>query len=126
MRALRRFALLHLFANALILWLGYYWLGIGESRTWTLAWSALVLIVFAAFVMLRVCAALVYFRDDGGQVANSWRTAVRNLLPLILAADCRCSHLLAAGTMVCLQQPAGIQDRVLAELTLRTPVRPLR
>ena len=40
----------HLVVNALLLWLGYYWLGIGESRTPTLAWSG-----FIAF--LTICLA---------------------------------------------------------------------
>src|SRR5665213_3168098 len=83
---MRKFALLHLLANVLILWLGYYWLGIGESRTSMLAWSAFVLIVFAAFACTAYGAALVYFRDDGRRAVSSWRTAVRNLLPLVVAA----------------------------------------
>ena len=124
MRALRRFALLHLFANALILWLGYYWLGIGESRTSTLAWSALVLIVFAAFVCCAYGAALVYFRDDGGQVANSWRTAVRNLLPLILAAIAVVLiYWLLERWSVYSSRPA-FRIASWLTLTLRTPVRP--
>jgi hypothetical protein len=83
---MRRFASLHLIANALILWLGYYWLGIGESRTALLAWSLFVLVVFVAFVCCAYGAALVYFRDDGRHAASSWRTAMRNLPPLLLAA----------------------------------------
>jgi hypothetical protein len=57
-----------LLANALILWLGYYWLGIGESRTSTLLWSA-----------------LVHFRDDGHRATGSWKTAALNLPPLMPA-----------------------------------------
>jgi hypothetical protein len=121
---MRRFALLHLLANALILWLGYYWLGIGESRTSTLAWSALVLIVFAAFVCCAYGAALVYFRDDGGQTMGSWQTTFRNLIPLLLAA--------VTGVFIywLLEQWSVYSGRPAFRLaswltlTLRTPVRP--
>lgn len=76
MRTPRRLALLHLLANAPILWLGYYWLGIGESRTSTLLWSGFVLLVFVASVCCSYGAAL----------AGSWRTAFRHLLPLMAVA----------------------------------------
>ena len=36
--------LLHLLGNALQLWFGYYWLGVSESDTAHLLWSALVLL----------------------------------------------------------------------------------
>ena len=32
MRSLGAMTLAHLAANALLLWLGYYWLGVGETR----------------------------------------------------------------------------------------------
>ena len=39
-----------------------------------------------AFVCTAYGAALVYFRDDSREATGSWKTAVRNLLPLVLAA----------------------------------------
>ena len=39
---------IHLAGNALLLWLGYYWLGLGESRAATLAWSAAIALVIVA------------------------------------------------------------------------------
>src|SRR5262249_35011990 len=39
---------IHLIGNALLLWLGYYWLGLAESRASTLAWSAAVALLILA------------------------------------------------------------------------------
>ena len=122
--SLSRFALLHLLANVLILWLGYYWLGIGESRTSTLVWSALVLIAFAAFVCCAYGAALVYFQDDGRPATGSWRTAIRNLLPLVLAAiTVVLIYWLLERWSVYSARPA-FRIASWLTLTLRTPVRP--
>jgi hypothetical protein len=41
-------SLVHLVANALLLLLGYYWLGLSESNAFHLAWSFLVIAVFVA------------------------------------------------------------------------------
>jgi hypothetical protein len=121
---MRPFALLHLLANVLILWLGYYWLGIGESRTSTLAWSALVLIVFAAFVCCAYGAALVYFRDKRGEPMASWRTAIRNLPPLVLGAIAVVLiYWLLERWSVYSARPA-FRIASWLTLTLRTPVRP--
>ena len=42
--------MLHLVANALLLWLGYEWLGVGESTALRLAWSALDALAILALV----------------------------------------------------------------------------
>jgi hypothetical protein len=111
---MRRIASLHFLANALILWLGYYWLGIGESRTSTLVWSAFVLIVFAASVCCAYGAALV----------GSWRTAIRNLLPLVLAAiTVVLIYWLLEQWSVYSARPA-FRIASWLTLTLRTPVPP--
>ncbi len=74
---LRRVALVHLGANALLLGLGYYWLGLAESRASALAWSLFVAIVFVSAAFWTYGAALAC------REANPWRTALRNLLPLL-------------------------------------------
>jgi hypothetical protein len=112
--SLSRLALLHLLANALILWLGYYWLGIGESRTSTLLWSALVLIALAVSVCCAYGAALV----------GSWRTAVRNLPPLLLSAiTVVLLYWLLERWSVYSARPA-FRIASWLTLTLRTPVPP--
>ena len=41
-RPLRTLCLAHLLGNAVLLWLGYYWLGLGEESAGVLLWSLLV------------------------------------------------------------------------------------
>ena len=54
--SLAKLALTHALANALLLWLGYYWLGLGEGRAAALSWSALVAL---ALVSVTFVAALI-------------------------------------------------------------------
>jgi len=79
--------ILHLVGNALLLWLGYYWLGTSESDTAHLLWSALLLIGGVCAVLWIHGTALVFFdRDQEDGFARALRTAGRNLLPLLAVA----------------------------------------
>ena len=58
---------LHLAGDALILWLGYTWLGMGESDTGRLALSAMILVLFACSGCLaRHGTAFVHFDGAAG------------------------------------------------------------
>jgi hypothetical protein len=73
----------HFIGNALILWLGYYWLGIDESDTAHLIWSALVILLFLCSALWLHGTALAYFNHEAP--LNFLRAAMlvtRNLLPL--------------------------------------------
>ena len=59
--------------NALVLLLGYYWLGVGESSGLRLVWSTLLALVLFAGVLWMQGAAM-----------SSMRQAARNLAPLLL------------------------------------------
>jgi hypothetical protein len=122
-RQLGLLALFHLIANALILWLGYYWLGVNESETSTLLWSGFVALVLIAGTCCAYGASLVFFggRENAGTV-GAWRTAARNLGPLVLAA-------LVGGLLYWLLSRVTFQNaafRVASwmTLTLRKPVTP--
>ena len=79
--------LLHFVANALLLGLGYYWLGLGESSGTRLAWSFLVAAVFACLAVWLHGATFAYFRaGDAPNLTSAFRTALRNLVPLIILA----------------------------------------
>ena len=87
MASTRMLAAVHFVVNALLLWLGYYWLGVGESRAASLAWSALVALLLVCFVCCAYGSVLAYFQTDADRrVIAAWREALRNLLPLALAA----------------------------------------
>jgi hypothetical protein len=71
--------------NALLLWVGYYWLGLGESRAPALVWSAAV----ALALVLGACwlhgAAFVWFADPKPRMRTVFSTALRRILPLLAA-----------------------------------------
>ncbi len=77
--------LLHLVGNGLLLWLGYYWLSIGESDGAHLAWSALVLLIFICSALWLHGTALARFRPDANlSFAQAAGRAARNLAPLFV------------------------------------------
>jgi hypothetical protein len=77
--------LLHFVGNGLLLWLGYYWLGIGESDGAHLAWSALVLLFFICSVLWLHGTAFARFRPDANlSLAQAAGRAARNLAPLFV------------------------------------------
>jgi hypothetical protein len=82
---MRRLCLLHFVANALLLWLGYDWLGVAESTQARLVFSALYALVLLAVVCWLYGATFVYFRRGSGIVA-CLRTALRHLAPLVAGA----------------------------------------
>ncbi len=83
MRALLKVLAIHLAANAALMALAYYWLGVGETRSLTLAWSAFLALVVLCGGCCTYGATIVYFetREFGG----AWRTALRHLVPLAIA-----------------------------------------
>ncbi len=67
--------------NLLVLGLGYYWLGIGESRAATLAWSALVALLILCLACCLHGGLLVFFHSGGSPA----RTILRHLAPFFAA-----------------------------------------
>jgi hypothetical protein len=78
MRSLAPIAAVQLVGNALLLWLGYYWLGLGETRAATLAWSALVALLLLTLACWLHGATFAYF-------SGTRRLPLRRL-PLLVAA----------------------------------------
>jgi hypothetical protein len=86
-RSIGPLALIHLCLNALLLWLGYYWLGVGESRTSTLLWSACVALVIVATACWCYGTTFAYFQAQGqSRLQIAWTSVLRNLLPIAAAA----------------------------------------
>ena len=81
---LRKLAAIHLAANALLLWLLYYWLGVGETRTRTLLWSAFLALFLASAACCLHGAPFACFR--GARLVEAFGKALRHLLPLLAAA----------------------------------------
>jgi len=86
--AIRRLGLVHLPANALLLWLGYEWLGVGESTGMRLAWSVIDALAIVALACWLYGATFVFFRTPAEErkLNEAFRTALRHLAPLVLMA----------------------------------------
>lgn len=81
--------LLHLIGNALLLWLGYYWLGLGEADAANLLWSGLIALGGIAAALWIHGSALVYFDPNTEHhLSRALIRAGRNLLPLLVVALC--------------------------------------
>jgi hypothetical protein len=118
-----RIASIHLLSNALLLFLGYYWLGIAESHTTTLVWSISVSLFIAVLGVWTYAASFVYFRQRP-EWLTAWRTSLRNVLPLAVAILLLIAvYLLLAKWEDYSSQPAFKIASYLT-LKLRKPVRP--
>lgn len=84
-RDLSKLLALHLVANGLLLWLGYEWLGVGESTGARLVLSALDALAILALVCWLHGATFAFFRMRTGLNA-AFRGTLRNLAPLVFGA----------------------------------------
>jgi len=119
-----RLTLIHLAGNTVLLALGYYWLGLPESRTGALAWSAFIALAIVAAACALYGAAFI----SCALPPLGWRraliTAARRLPALILCAIfIGAIYLLLDRAHDLLRTPSF---RVASWLTLkfRRPVRP--
>ncbi|HEY4365561.1 MAG TPA: hypothetical protein VGN17_31660 [Bryobacteraceae bacterium] len=125
MRSLSGLALLHFAANTLLLWLGYYWLGLSDSQSTTLLWSVVIALFAAILACSAYGASLAYFSgSETARPLTAWRTAVRHLVPmLVLAVAIAILYGLLALWSAYSAAPAVTIASYLT-LTFRKPVRP--
>src|ERR1035441_5784286 len=122
--ASRKLFVLHLVANALLLWLAYEWLGVGESTRLRLVWSALDALAILALVSWFHGATLVFFRTSEPKINGAFRTALGHIPALLVAAIL---VLVLYGLLAWAAAASGQPAFRLASwltLKLRTPVKP--
>jgi hypothetical protein len=85
MSAVRKLFVLHLVADAILLWLGYQWLGVAESTRALLLFSVLSALGILALACWFHGATLAFFRAAGPKTEVA-RTALRHLPALVAAA----------------------------------------
>ena len=82
----RKLLLLHLVANALLLWLAYEWLGVDESTTGKLLLSGVDALAILSLVCWLYGASMVWFHTKEPRLNESFRTALRHLGGLLVLA----------------------------------------
>jgi hypothetical protein len=124
MTATRKLCLLHLAANALLLWLAYEWLGVGESTGLRLVWSALDALAILALAGWLYGATFVFFGQKKGErrLNEAYRTALRHLAPLLVAAIALL--VLYGGLVWVTSNLPSLRVANFLTLKLRRPVKP--
>ncbi len=118
---MKQLAAIQLVGNAAALWLGYYWLSVGEARAGLLVWSALVALFTASVFLWMHGAGLIYSRDP---YRAPYFAALSRLPALLAAAVAILLLYIALGWLQ--QKLSGPAFTVASWLTLelRKPVKP--
>jgi len=117
MRSLAPIAAVQLVGNALLLWLGYYWLGLGETRAATLAWSALVALLLLTLACWLHGATFAYF-------SGTRRLPLRRLPLLVAAAIVLLAVYWALAQWADYSSQPAFKIASYLTLTFRKPVKP--
>ncbi|MEO8596852.1 MAG: hypothetical protein ABI759_26265 [Candidatus Solibacter sp.] len=120
----RKLFAIHLVGDALLLYLGYLWLGVGESSGLRLAWSALFALMILALACWLHGGTLAFFRVPDGGVRAAFAATLRQVPVLLVAAIVvLVLYGLLAMAAAASAQPAFRLASWLT-LTLRIPVKP--
>jgi hypothetical protein len=124
MRPIVRLGLAHAAGNAILLWLGYYWLGIGESQPIALAWSLLVALAAVCYGCWLYGGALAYFAGKDPSMTRAFRDSARNLLPIVAAAAVALLLYFALAKWAAYSSNPAFRIASFLTLKIRKPVKP--
>jgi hypothetical protein len=108
--------LVHAGGNAVLLGLGYYWLGLGESRASALLWSALVALLWVALAAWLYGSAFAHFRGE--------RMALRHIPYFVVAMAAALAIYWLLGRWAEYSAKPAFQIASFLTMTLHWPVRP--
>ena len=114
----------HVLGNALLLWLGYIWLGMSEADGLHLLGSIVVVLVFLSAAVWLHGATLAFFQSDSRNLLASATIAARNLLPLLLLVLAVFAAYGAVAWWTTFLPRQGFVIASYLTLTLRRPVKP--
>jgi len=117
-----RLGVLHLIGNALLLWLGYTWLGMSEADGPHLAGSALVLLAFGLGALWLHATALAFFGGDSAAASTALRRLPRLFVLALVVAFVYGLLWYCYGAF----DPMAFTIGSAATMTLRRPVSPTR
>jgi hypothetical protein len=110
--------------NAVLLWLGYYWLGVGESRAAVLAWSALTAFAIVCLACWLHGSAFAFFAQPKAGLRASAGIALRRLPALIVLAIVVAGVYLLVDRLTDPSRTAALRVASYLTMTLRRPVKP--
>jgi hypothetical protein len=124
-RTARNLILLHLGANALLLWLAYQWLSVDESSTAKLIWSGVYALVILSLACWLAGGTIVYFRLPGApRIRDAFRAVLPHVATLVLLTLLTLAlyGLVAQWAAACGQPPFRAASWL--TMKLRKPVKP--
>jgi hypothetical protein len=122
--AILRLVLVQLGGNAVLLALGYYWLGLPESRSGTLAWSAFVALATLAGACALHGTAFLYCAQPPLGMRRASVIVARRLPVLLVCAILVGAAYLLADRLHDLARGPAFRVASYMTLKLRSPVRP--
>ncbi len=118
-KSIRLFAVQFL-GNALLLGAGYYWLGVGESRAVTLAWSATLALVLLCGLCWLHGGLLAFF----GGAPSPARAILKHTVPFLIAVAMTGAVYWALAQWAAYSGTPAIEIASWFTLKLRKPVKP--
>jgi hypothetical protein len=118
---MKQLAAVQLVGNAAALWLGYYWLSVGEARAGLLVWSFAVALVTAVFFLWLHGAGLIHGRSPH---ASPFAAALRHLPALLVAAMLLLLFYILLGRLEQLCNDPSFKFASWMTLKLRKPIKP--
>ena len=122
--AMRLFAI-HVAGNAVVLGLAYYWLGIGESRAATLAWSAALALIILCLACCLHGGTLAFFRaGQPRSLSAAFRTTLRHMAPFLAAVVLIAAVYWLLAQWAAYSSTPALRIASWCTLKLRKPIKP--
>ena len=115
---------IHLVGDALLLWLGYFWLGMSETDGPHLLSSIVVVLIFLSATIWLYATTLVFFQSSSRSVLEASQVAARHLLPLMVLLLAALAIYGAVAWWTTFIPREGFVIASFLTLRLRRPVKP--
>jgi hypothetical protein len=115
---------IHVLGNALLLLLGYLWLGMSEADGPHLLSSIVVVLIFLLATIWLYATTLAFFQSGSRSVLEASRVAARHLLPLMVLVLAALAIYGAVAWWTTFIPREGFVIASFLTLTLRHPVKP--
>jgi len=116
---------IHVAGNAVLLGLAYYWLGIGESRAATLAWSAVLALIILCLACCLHGGTLAFLRaGESRSLSAAFRTTLRHMGPFFAAVVLIAAVYWLLAQWAAYSSTPALRIASWCTLKLRKPIKP--